>query len=155
MTSVRDRHLPVWYRFPELDLAIFAFLLNFPWEFLQVPLYADMAQMPHWQAVKACSRAALGDVVIMLAAYWAVSAIARSRHWIPSRSPRQLALLVGVGVSITIVIELLVLRGLWIDTWRYAPAMPILPGLGVGLAPILQWIVLPPLIVRFVHTQNR
>lgn len=33
---------------PELHVALFAFLLNLPWEFLQVPLYVGMPTMPHW-----------------------------------------------------------------------------------------------------------
>lgn len=151
MTSVRDRHLRVWYRFPEPDLAIFAFLLNFPWEFRQVSLHADMAQMPHWTAVEACTQAALGDVVIMLNAYWTVCAIVGSRQWLRSASPRQLALFICVGASITVAIELLAVRGLWFATWQYAPGMPLLPGLGVGIAPVLQWLILPPLAVWFVH----
>jgi len=88
MTSVRDRHLRVWYRFPEPDLAIFAFQLNFPWEFRQVSLHADMAQMPHWTAVEACTQAALGDVVIMLNAYWTVCR--RARHPPLEKSPDRL-----------------------------------------------------------------
>ncbi len=46
---------------PELHVALFAFLLNLTWEFLQVPLYVGMPTMPHWQAVQACTQAALGD----------------------------------------------------------------------------------------------
>jgi len=39
----------------------------------------------------------------------------------------------------------------WLNTavrasWAYAPSMPIVPLLGVGLAPFLQWLLLPPLV---------
>lgn len=154
MALIPRRRSCVWRRFPELDLAIFAFLLNFPWEFLQAPLFAGMAQMPHWQAVKACTRATFGDVAIMLLAFWLVCAAFRNRHWILSPSPPQLALLVCIGVAITVVIERLALQGLWIDAWRYALEMPVVPGLHVGMAPVLQWIVLPPLVVWFVRRQS-
>jgi hypothetical protein len=56
-------------RTPEFNVALFTLLLNYPWEFLQVPLFERMLQTQHWDAVKACSRAAAGDAVIALAAH--------------------------------------------------------------------------------------
>ena len=53
---------------PELNFAVFAFLLNFPWEFLQIPLYVGMADAPHWDATKVCVLATLGDAVIVVVA---------------------------------------------------------------------------------------
>lgn len=144
-------HWPRSCRYPELDVAIFALLLNFPWEMVQVPLYAGMAQAPHWQAVRSCARATVGDAGIMLLAFWTVAAIDGGRRWILQPSRRQLALLVGIGVVITMMIEWLALRGLWLAAWRYAPEMPLIPGLRIGMAPIIQWIVIPPLIVWFVR----
>jgi hypothetical protein len=138
---------------PEFNVAVFAFLLNYPWEFLQVPLFDGLKSAGHWQAVKGCSRAALGDAVIMLVVYWFVAAIAGSRHWILAPSGLQLALFVATGVSITALIEWLALSGLWIESWRYSSLMPVVPGIRVGLAPLLQWIVLPPLVVWFVRRQ--
>ena len=35
---------------PAVNVALFAFLLNYPWEFLQVPLFRDMPTAPHWEA---------------------------------------------------------------------------------------------------------
>lgn len=154
MTRIPRSRLSALYQFPEFGIAVFAFLLNFPWEFLQVPLFVGMAEMPHWQAVKTCTRAAFGDVVIMLLSFWLVCAVAKSRHWIYAPSLHQLALLVFAGLSITVVIELAALRGLWLDSWHYTEAMPRVPVLGVGLAPVLQWVVLPPLVVWFVGSRN-
>ena len=47
---------------PELPVAMFSFLLHFVWEFLQVPTYAGMAEMAHWQGIKLCTSATIGDV---------------------------------------------------------------------------------------------
>lgn len=33
--------------------------------------------------------------------------------------------------------------------WAYREAMPRLPGLGIGLTPMLQWIVVPVLAFRW------
>ena len=136
---------------PEFNVAVFAFLLNFPWEFLQVPLFADMAGAPHWTAIKRCAIATLGDIAIMLIAYWFVAAVAGSRHWIAGPKAAHLAMFVGAGVAITVVIEWLALRGRWLDGWGYSSLMPVVPGLGIGLSPLVQWLVLPPLAVWFVR----
>lgn len=36
---------------PEVNIAIFAFLLSFPWEMLQSPFFRGLAEAPHWEAV--------------------------------------------------------------------------------------------------------
>ena len=138
---------------PEFSVAIFALLLNFAWEILQAPLYAGMADMPHAQVTKVCLQATVGDAVIMLLAYGAVAAVARSRRWIVAASGWQLTLFITIGVSITAAIELLATRGQWFGNWSYLPTMPLLPGTRIGLAPLLQWVVLPLLTVWFVRRQ--
>ena len=37
--------------------------------------------------------------------------------------------------------------------WEYAEAMPRLPLLGTGLAPLLQWLLIPPLVIWLVRRQ--
>lgn len=140
---------------PEFNVMLFALLLNYPWEFLQAPLFEGMADQPHWAAVKACSQAALGDAVIMLIAYWGVAALGRGRTWIAAPSRLEAVLLSSIGVGLTVVIELLALHGGWLAAWNYSAAMPVVPGLGVGLVPVLQWVVLPPLVVALAARQLR
>ena len=59
----------------------------------------------------------------------------------------------ALGVSITVAIEGLATRGYWIGNWNYLPTMPLVPGAGIGLAPLLQWVVLPLLTLWFVRRQ--
>lgn len=136
---------------PELNVAIFALLLNFPWELLQAPLFAGLATAPHWQAVKTCAVATMGDAAIMLTAFWSVALMARSRHWLARPKPLQMIAFVLVGLGITVAIEF------WATEvagrWTYAKAMPVIPALGVGLAPMIQWLTLPLLVVWFVRRQ--
>ena len=141
-------------RNPELNVVVFALLLNFPWEILQASLFAGMGEAPHAVAIKACSQATFGDAVIMLFAYWSVSVLARSRNWIRAPSGRQLSWLVAIGVVVTVVIEWLATRGHWIGSWTYGKEMPVLPGLGIGLSPLIQWLVLPLLVVYLVCRQT-
>ena len=138
---------------PEANIAVFALLLNFPWEVLQALLYDGMAEASYAQATLACLRATFADVVIMLLAYAAVAACARSRHWILAPRRLQLILFVMIGVSVTAAIERPAIRGHWVTSWPYLPAMPLPPGTGIGLMPLAQWLVLPLLTVWYVQRQ--
>ena len=137
----------------ELNIAVFSLLLNFPWEILQAPLFAGMAGGPFIDAIRGCAQGTLGDAVITLLAYWTVSGVAGSRHWILAPSSRQLFLFVAIGVVITAAIEWLAIRGYWVQSWTYSPFMPVVPGIGVGIVPLLQWTILPLLVVWFVGRQ--
>ena len=136
---------------PEASVAIFALLLNFPWEVLQAPLFAGMASLPHAEATQACLRATIGDMVIMLLAHAAVAIGWRDRRWMMKANRAQLALFMAIGVSVTVLIESLAVQGLWFSTWSYLQAMPLLPGTGIGLVPVLQWLMLPFLSVWFAR----
>jgi hypothetical protein len=140
---------------PETNVALFAFLLNYPWEFIQAPLFEGMAGAPHWEAVKACTRAAMGDAAIMLIAFWLVAAVTGGRRWIVAGCWRGVLAFVLTGVAITIGIESLAVRGQWVTQWTYAASMPVVPVLGVGLVPLLQWFILPLVVAALVRRQLR
>ena len=130
---------------PELPVAFFSFLLHFVWEFIQVPTYTGMAGMSHWEAIKLCMSATFGDVGFALTAFWIASIAARNRDWIlrPTRVP--VAIFVAVGIILTIGFEYyytnVSLR------WTYSDLMPLVPPFGTGLSPLLQWLLIPPLVV--------
>ena len=54
---------------PELHISSFAFLLNFVWELLQIPLFAEFVDFQYYQVVLHCKKATFGDVVISLVAF--------------------------------------------------------------------------------------
>ena len=95
---------------PEVNFSIFAFLLFFVWEFLQVPFFQNMSQLPHWEGVKLCAAAAVGDVIITLAAFWSVAVITRTRHWVLASNKFHLTAFVAIGIAISIGIELFALN---------------------------------------------
>jgi len=136
---------------PEIQIAIFALLLNLPWEFWQSPFFAGLAHAQHWQAVVMCTKAAFGDVVIPLIAFWSVCAVAGTRRWVTHPTRWQKIVFIAVGLLVTVVMELLSTRVFY--HWSYAEEMPMLPGIGIGLSPVLQWLLLPPLILWFVRRQ--
>lgn len=126
-------------------------LLNLAWEFWQTPFFSGLAQGPHWKGVLLCTRAALGDAFISLLAYWVVCVAARTRQWGKRPTKGQVVLFVGLGLAVTVILEVLATRVF--DRWSYSGAMPVVPGLGVGLLPIAQWLLLPPLVLWLVRRQ--
>lgn len=136
---------------PEFNVVVFGFLLSFPWEMLQVPFYVGMTTAQHWPAVKFCTRAALGDAMIMLTAFWGVAIGAQSRSWISAPSRLQVAAFLALGLTATVVIEHFATRATW--GWRYSALMPIDPLLGIALVPVLMWIIVPLLVLWFVKRQ--
>lgn len=134
---------------PALAIAVFAFLLNLPWEFLQMQLYADTPTMSHRAGIDICVLATVGDAVIMLGAYVVVALASKSWIWIRVPRPPQVIGFVLIGLVASVVIEAMATRADGVIQWRYAATMPMIPVLGVGLAPILQWLILPPLVLWF------
>lgn len=136
---------------PEFNVAVFSFLLNFVWEYIQAPTYAGMIEMNHWDGIKLCTSATFGDVGFALTAFWITSLASRSRQWIFEPKAWQLLLFLGVGIGLTIGFEFyyttISLR------WTYSELMPLVPPFGTGLSPLLQWVVVPLLVLWFVRRQ--
>lgn len=138
---------------PETGIAFFGLLLNFVWEIWQAPLFLNMDRLTHFETTLHCTQAALGDVIILLAAFWMVAWAATSRRWIFHPKRIQVTLFIVIGIVITIVFEAIAIHVL--NRWQYAPAMPTLPMLGTGLAPILQWLIIPALIVFVMRRREK
>lgn len=123
---------------------MFSFLSHFAWEMIQAPLYARLPSMSHWEGIRVCLAATLGDAGIALGAYWGV-AILVGRQW-PLQPGRGAVIgFVALGLAATVLLE-------WFatgpaDRWQYADTMPRLPVLGTGLAPLAQWVVIPPAVL--------
>lgn len=134
-------------------VALFGFLLNLPWELLQVPLYRGLAASSHWEGILVCARTAAGDAGIAAAAFWIVSLACRSRRWLRHPRPVQVAGFTAAGLAITVLIEAWATQVT--GRWQYSEAMPVLPILGTGLAPLLQWILIPPAVLWLARRQLR
>lgn len=140
-----------WLALPETHIAIFAFLLNFVWEIWQVPFFENIPNRPHWEAVKFCTQATLGDVVITLIGFWIVAIAVGSRNWILRPGWKEIIGFLSIGLVITMGMEAIATSLL--ERWSYAESMPVLPILGTGLLPLAQWIFLPLLVIWFVRRQ--
>lgn len=133
---------------PEINISIFGFLLNFVWEIWQAPLFKSMDSLTHFEATLHCTLAALGDVVILLIVFWIIALAVRSRHWIIYPKIIPVIGFIAIGIVFTVVIEAIAIHIL--NRWQYAAEMPTLPILGTGIAPILQWLIIPPIIVSMI-----
>jgi hypothetical protein len=107
---------------------------------LQAPFYEQTTGARHWAAVLWCARATGSDVVIAWAAYALAAGYARDRWWLGvSRRRRPLTVFLAAGLLITVGLE-------WVNVyvrrqWAYSPDMPVI--LGIGLTPLLQWLLVP------------
>ncbi|MDZ4095290.1 MAG: hypothetical protein U1D35_10330 [Paracoccaceae bacterium] len=132
----------------EADLLILSFLGHFTWELLQAPLFSSLDGTSHFAGIVICLRATLGDMGIALAAFWAAAMIAGGRKWVARPTPRSVAAYLGTGLIVTIGFEYVSTEVL--NRWSYAPQMPRLPVLGTGLAPLLQWLIIPTLVLWYL-----
>lgn len=115
-------------------------VFSLAWEILQLPLYT-LASEPRlaWIAY-AIAHCTAGDILIGTAALIAALVISRAGervHW-----PRNKVILwmTFVAAAYTILSERYNLAH---GSWAYSPLMPIVPGLEVGLSPLLQWLLVP------------
>ena len=136
-----------------LALVLSAYALHFAWEMAHAKWFATMSELPFWTATAWCARAALWDVVISAAAYLAAALASRDVRWFRRPSPLPVAVYLLLGLVVTVAIER---SALATGRWRYAPDMPTITG--IGLSPLLQWIVVPLLLIavaRFVIPPSR
>ena len=115
----------------------------FTWEMLQAPAFTGMPK--GWlPATVVCGVATLGDGVIVLGLFGLGWFVFRDFRWfVPSRVSR-LTTIVIVGIGVQVAMEWIMVYGL--GRWGYAERHPVVSFLGVGLLPILQAVVLLPVI---------
>jgi hypothetical protein len=121
-----------------IAIILVTFAFNFVWEMVQHNLFLPMQSMPFWRATAWCARATAGDIVITTIAFSA-AAMSGGLHWPLIRRRLSPALIfLAVGILITIGYEIYAVST---GRWTYARQMPQL--FGIGLSPLLQWIVVP------------
>jgi hypothetical protein len=131
--------------------AALSLLLELAWEFAHVRLYTIWSDPDRWYVAWSVLHCALGDLVIGGVAYGLAAWLLRRIDW-PIYRPWW-----GTGI----VVVLTTLYTVWSEwnnvfrlrTWAYAPQMPTV--LGIGLSPLLQWLLLPPLIVVMIRALHR
>ena len=126
-------------------LVLYALLsagLNLAWETVQLPLYTIFETGTPGFITYAVAHCTAGDVLIALASY-GVAAVATGPGWIIERPIAGGVTAILTGVIYTAFSEWLnvSVRG----SWAYADVMPTLAG--IGLSPLLQWVIVPVVVI--------
>ena len=132
-------------------LFVTAVAVNYPWELAQAPLYewAGESRNALWH----CFVAALGDGVLVLLIFAAGLVVLRRTDWFERRGVRGYLVMLAAGPVIAIAVEWAAVHV--IQRWAYTDQMPRIPGLNIGIVPVAQMLVLPPLIFRIVAAIRR
>jgi hypothetical protein len=145
--------LPRWYR-DRATLSIIALsylpwfgALNLVWETAHLPLYTVWAEGSLQYLAYVVAHCTLGDLVIGVNAL-AFALVATRAGALNDWDFRKVGLLtVTTGMGYTLMSE-------WLNTvarpsWEYSALMPVLNlnGWVMGLSPLLQWLVIPPVVL--------
>ena len=125
-----------------------AFVLNLAWEIAQVRLYTIWAEADRLSVAWALLHCSLGDVVIALAMFVLAGIMLRRADWAASRPWAGGAIAVTGALAYTAWSE-------WYNvyragSWGYTASMPLI--FGIGLSPLLQWLIVPPILVLAYRT---
>jgi hypothetical protein len=146
MTSVPRRESPAprtGTESTEPRLLTIALPLYFVWEMLQRPMVTGVpgdGLTPVWL----CGLAAIGDAVTVLLAYLVGCWIFRSAGWWRPPTVCRYATVLTVTLGVQVAVEWIGVHRLGV--WSYGPGQPVVPGLEIGAAAVLQSLALPPLV---------
>ena len=121
--------------------------LHFAWECLQLPLYTLWKTGSVRQQAYAVLHCTIGDIMIAALSLLVAFAVVGRAGWPISGSRHVWLAALFLGVGYTVYSE-------WLNvsvagSWAYSPMMPTVPLIGTGLAPLLQWFVVPTLALWF------
>jgi hypothetical protein len=137
---------------PVLNLFFFSFVVNATWEWIQSPFFVDITSDLNtivWYRIH-CT---LGDTLLLLSGYLLIALYHRDLNWIRHSNTRHYAILVVMGVLYTFISEYV---NVYVkQSWSYSQYMPLFPFIHVGFVPLIQWIILPPVILFITKRQIR
>ena len=115
------------------------------WEALQLPLYTIWNTGTMREKAVALAQCTAGDLLIATSSLFVALILAGSRDWPNEKYFRVASVAIVLGVLYTAFSE-------WLNvavrrSWTYSDWMPVilLGTIGIGLSPLLQWVVVPTL----------
>jgi len=117
--------------------------LNLAWEIAQLPLYTLWSDASPAYAAFAVLHCTAGDVMIGMAALALALTLGRAHDPASWQWRRLAAIVLVIGVGYTVFSEW---RNTSLWNWTYSALMPTLElgGWKLGLSPLLQWLIIPP-----------
>ncbi len=161
MRTASAESAPLWYRdratlnFITLRYMPLLGVFNLLWEIAQLPFYTLWQEAPASFIAYAVVHCTLGDVAIGTLALLIALIATRARAVETWKSNRVALILVIAAVGYTVLSE-------WLNiviriAWQYSALMPVLrfDGFAIGLSPLLQWIVIPPVVLRVARARYK
>lgn len=120
-----------------------AFVLNLIWEIGHISLYTLWREAAPQVIAWSIFHCTIGDVMIALAVFALTAIVFRRTDW-PTSHPW------SGGALVVIAALVFTAQSEWYNVyrsgaWGYTSSMPTV--FGIGLSPLLQWLILPPLMV--------
>ena len=106
--------------------------------------YVNFIQL-HWLA-------AFKDALMVVILYIMVGVLVRNLSWGRKFNNKRIIIFLVLGLLWAIGIEYQAINA---SRWSYTTAMPVLPVLNVGILPLLQMLILPPISVLMARNQLR
>jgi hypothetical protein len=126
-------------------------LLNLVWEAAQVPLYTVWQSGSGPEIAYAALHCTAGDVIISAAGFGIAAVLLRDAEWVLTRPWAGGAIAIIAGLIYTAYSEW---RNVYqLGSWAYTDAMPLV--FGIGLAPLLQWLLIPVACILLPHKLRR
>lgn len=123
-------------------------VLNFGWEIAHARWFEFSPTLPVPLFLLVC---ALGDLALGMVAYGMTALLSGRLAWpFGTKWKAPAAIFVGIGLLVTTLVELIALRQ---GRWAYNPTMPTIGG--IGITPLLQWSIIPPLTVALLRLVGR
>ena len=130
-------------------LFVVSVLLNYFWEIGQAFLFVGMGSWENiwWH----CFVASLGDGLIVWTIHAAGWIIFRRSDWFIAPQLKGYGVMLMTGLILAVALERLAVHVL--QRWTYTADMPVIAvitGVNIGITPLLQMLILPPVIFYIV-----
>jgi len=86
---------------------------------------------------------------LALAAFCVAAGVRRSRFWLAALDRRLVVVFLMVGIVLTVAFEFYYTQVT--HRWTYSNPMPLIPPFGTGASPLIQWIMVPLLVVEMMR----
>jgi len=123
---------------------LFSFLFFGIWEWMQSPFFTYISEDFN-KIVFFTIHCTFSDILILFSIVALLCIFKREIAWIFHPRKMDYILITSMGLFYTLLSEYINVQLL--QRWRYTNLMPIVPGLRIGLTPILQWLLLPSIIL--------
>ena len=137
---------------PLPNFIFFSYVLNATWEWTQSPFFIDATADLNtiiWYRIH-CT---LGDTLILMIGFTLISFYHKGVQWIYHPKGKDYLILIIFGFIYTFISEYI---NVYVKhTWSYSQYMPLMPLIPIGIIPLVQWIILPPVIVFITTRQIR